>query len=203
MLGLWECATSSLSENDNGHHVSARFVLRSVRHKVVFVSQSVLLYITLDYTTFHSTFIKLMNMMQLAQLTRSLRLVLLLFIPLLSVCKKAIDPGNSAVVGEVFTVVDQPPAFQGGQTELNNYLMKNLRYPAEAQRAKIQGKVVVGFIVTDAGRIADVQIKQSVGGGCDEEATRVVKAMPNWVPGQLKGKPVNVQTSLPFSFTLL
>jgi protein TonB len=118
-------------------------------------------------------------------------------------CKKDVDPENSAVVGQVYTVVDQPPTPQGGQAGLNNYLMKNLRYPAEAQRAKIQGKVIVGFVVTDVGRIAAVQIKQSVGGGCDEEATRVIRAMPNWTPGQLKGKPVNVQTSLPVSFTLL
>lgn len=144
-----------------------------------------------------------MNAIQSLQITPLLRVVLLLFIPLLSVCKREVDPETPAVVGEVFTVVDQQPTFQGGQTELNNYLMKNLRYPAEAQRAKIQGRVVVGFVITDAGRIATIEIKQSVGGGCDEEAIRVVKAMPNWVPGRLKGKPVNVQTSLPISFTLL
>lgn len=144
-----------------------------------------------------------MDTTRLTQVILSPRLILLLFISLFSMCKKGIDPESSAVVGEVYTAVDQSPSFQGGQTELNNYLMKNLRYPAEAQRAKIQGKVIVGFVVTDVGRIANVEIKQSVGGGCDEEATRVVKAMPNWIPGQLKGKPVNVQTSLPVSFTLL
>ena len=55
----------------------------------------------------------------------------------------------------------------------------------------------------DAGRIANVQVDQSVGGGCDEEAVRVVKGMPDWTPGQLNGRPVNVHTSLPLSFTLL
>lgn len=144
-----------------------------------------------------------MNTIRSTQVILSPRFVLLLFIPLFSMCKKGVDPESSAVVREIYTVVDQSPSFQGGQTELTNYLIKNLRYPAEAQRAKIQGKVVVGFVVTDVGRIANVEIKQSVGGGCDEEATRVVKAMPNWIPGQLKGKPVNVQTSLPVSFTLL
>ncbi|MFD2934718.1 energy transducer TonB [Spirosoma flavum] len=144
-----------------------------------------------------------MNPTYFARLISSPRFMLLLFILLFSMCKKGVDPENSAIVGEVFTTVDQAPTFPGGQVELNNYLMKNLRYPAEAQRAKIQGKVIVGFVVTDIGRIANIEIKQSVGGGCDEEATRVVKAMPNWIPGQLKGKPVNVQTSLPFSFTLL
>ena len=144
-----------------------------------------------------------MNMVQSIKLTPIRRLLILLLVPLLCMCKKEVDPENSAVIGKVYTVVDQPPTFQGGQAGLNTYLMKNLRYPAEAQRAKIQGKVIVDFIVTDVGRIADVQIKQSVGGGCDEEAARVIKAMPDWIPGQLQGKPVNVQTSLPLSFTLL
>lgn len=144
-----------------------------------------------------------MSMIQPDQTSLPRKLLVFLFVPLLYMCKKEVNPENSAVIGQVYTVVDQPPTFQGGQAALNTYLMKNLRYPAEAQRAKIQGRVIVGFVVTDVGRIANVQIKQSVGGGCDEEAVRVVKAMPNWVPGQLQGKPVNVQTSLPFSFTLL
>lgn len=144
-----------------------------------------------------------MNTIQSIKVTSLGRLSILLFVPLLCMCKKEVEPENLAVVEKVYTVVDQPPTFQGGQAALNTYLMKNLRYPAEAQRAKIQGKVIVGFIVTDVGRIADVQIKQSVGGGCDEEAARVIKAMPDWIPGQLQGKPVNVQTSLPVSFTLL
>lgn len=132
-------------------------------------------------------------------------LVVLVLATSLWMCKKNVDPDNSVVVGNIYTVttVDQLPTPQGGQAGLSNYLQKNLRYPAEAQRAKIQGKVIVGFVVTDAGRIADVRVNQSVGGGCDEEAVRVVKGMPDWTPGQLNGKPVNVQTSLPVSFTLL
>ena len=118
-------------------------------------------------------------------------------------CKKEIDPDDPAVVGNVYTVVDQPPIPSGGQAGLTNYLLKNLRYPADAIRARIQGKVIVGFVVTDVGRIANVQVQQHVGGGCDEEAVRVIKGMPDWTPGQLSGKPVNVQTSLPVSFTLL
>ncbi len=98
-----------------------------------------------------------MNTIRSAQAILSRGLLLLLFIPLLCMCKKDVDPRNSEVIGQVYTVVDQPPAPQGGQAGLNNYLMKNLCYPAEAQRAKIQGKVIVGFVVTDVGRIADVQ----------------------------------------------
>ena len=144
-----------------------------------------------------------MNTIQSTQASLSRKLLVFFLIPLLCMCKKEVDPEDSGVVGQVYTIVDQPPTPQGGQTGLNSYLIKNLRYPAEAQRAKIQGKVIVGFVVTDIGRIANVQVKQSVGGGCDEEAVRVIKAMPDWIPGQLQGKSVNVQTSLPLSFTLL
>ncbi|WP_052731125.1 energy transducer TonB [Spirosoma radiotolerans] len=144
-----------------------------------------------------------MNPNHFAQFISSARFLLLLFVPFFSMCKKGVDPENSTIIGHVYTTVDQAPTFPGGQAELNNFLMRNLRYPAEAQRAKIKGKVIVGFVVTDRGRIANPEIRQSVGGGCDEEAIRIVKAMPNWLPGQLNGKPVNVQTSLPFSFTLL
>ena len=127
--------------------------------------------------------------------------VLILMILSMS-CRKDVDPDSSAVVGDIYTVVDQPPIPKGGQTGLSEYLMKTVRYPAEAQRANIQGKVIVGFVVTSSGRIANVQVNQSVGGGCDEEAVRVIKGMPDWTPGQLNGKPVNVQTSLPISFVL-
>jgi protein TonB len=117
--------------------------------------------------------------------------------------RKNVDPNPSEIVGDVYTVVDQPPTPVGGQTGLNTYLMQNLRYPAVAQRAGIQGKVIVSFVVTSAGKIADVQITQSVGGGCDEEAVRVIKGMPDWIPGQKNGQTVNVRTSLPILFTII
>jgi protein TonB len=117
--------------------------------------------------------------------------------------RKSIDPDSSGIVGEVYTVVDQSPEPSGGQTGLNTYLMQNLRYPPEAQRAKIQGQVIVNFVVTSTGRIADVQVTQRVGGGCDEEAMRVIKEMPDWTPGQKNGQVVSVRTSLPIFFTLM
>jgi protein TonB len=122
---------------------------------------------------------------------------------LLVMCQKEVAPEDAGITGNIYTTVDQPPTPQGGQAGLNTYLMKNLRYPPEAQRANIQGRVIVGFVVTSTGRIANVQVQQKVGGGCDEEAVRVIKEMPAWTPGQLNGKAVNVQTSLPVSFTLL
>jgi protein TonB len=117
--------------------------------------------------------------------------------------RKNVDPNGFGIVGEVYTVADQMPMPSGGQTGLNTYLIQNLRYPAEAQRAKIQGKVIVSFVVTSAGKIVDVQVTQSVGGGCDEEAVRVIKGMPDWTPGQKNGQAVNVRTSLPILFTIV
>lgn len=129
--------------------------------------------------------------------------LLLVLATLLWMCGKDVTPEDPRLSGDVYTVVDQPPTPQGGQAGLSEYMMKNLRYPPEAQRAAIQGTVIVSFVVTDSGRIVDVVVKQPVGGGCDEEAVRVIKGMPNWTPGRLTGKPVNVRTSFPISFTLL
>lgn len=91
-------------------------------------------------------------------------LMLSLCIPLLWMCKKDVSPDNPSLLGEVYTVVDQPPTPHGGQVGLADYLMKNLRYPAEAQRARIQGKVVVGFIVTSVGHLAEATVNQALGG---------------------------------------
>jgi protein TonB len=117
--------------------------------------------------------------------------------------RKNVDLDPSGIVGEIYTVVDQEPVPAGGQPGMGTYLMQNLRYPAAAQRAKIQGKVIVNFVVTSTGKVADVQVTQSVGGGCDEEAVRVIKGMPDWTPGQKNGQAVNVRTSLPILFTIL
>lgn len=117
-------------------------------------------------------------------------------------CKQDAVPAAPTVVYAVADV-DQPPVPQGGQAALFQFLGQNIRYPAEAQRARIQGKVIVRFVVTDVGHITDVQVTQSISGGCDEEAARVIRQMPDWTPGQLKGKPVNVRTSLPIGFVLM
>ncbi len=132
--------------------------------------------------------------------------VILTFLALLVTCSsKEADPDQSSSTGEIYTEgeVDRLPIPQGGTAGLTNYLIKNLRYPPEAQKAKLQGKVIVGFVVSSLGRIAEVKVNQSVGGGCDEEAVRVIKQMPDWIPGQQNGKPVHVRTSLPISFTIL
>ncbi len=104
--------------------------------------------------------------------------------------------------GKVFMVVDKMPEFQGGVKKLLNYLATNIKYPAEARKAKIQGQVVVNFIVEKNGSISHVKITKGIGHGCDKEAVKAVENMPRWIPGQQKGKPVRVNFNLPVRFSL-
>jgi len=106
------------------------------------------------------------------------------------------------VDGEVFTLVENSPQFPGGMEKLGEYLGENLKYPESAQKAKVEGKVFVSFIVTKTGEITDVQVLKGIGYGADAEAVRVVKKMPNWTPATQDGKAVNVKFNLPINFQL-
>lgn len=97
--------------------------------------------------------------------------------------------------------VDQQPSFPGGTNALNTFIASNLKYPVFAQEKGIQGRVVVKFIVEKDGSISNVEVDRSVP-GLDNEAMRVVKAMPKWIPGQINGKAVKVECSHPFVFQL-
>ena len=86
--------------------------------------------------------------------------------------------------------------------DVPKYLGANIHYPAEARRNNIQGRVEVKFIVDKHGRVRDVTVAKGIGGGCDEEAIRVVKKMPRWKPGEQFGKKVAVYYTLPINFKL-
>jgi TonB family protein len=103
---------------------------------------------------------------------------------------------------EAFKTVEEMPAFPGGDAARVKFMMENLKYPQEAMKKGISGKVFVSFIVKSDGSIADVKILRGIGGGCDEEAMRVVKLMPKWKPGKNKGVPVDVIFNLPVVFAL-
>jgi TonB family protein len=103
---------------------------------------------------------------------------------------------------EVFAVVEQQPEFPGGTKELMTFLAKNIKYPAPAVRASVQGKVFVQFVVNKTGNISDIKILKGIGFGCDEEAVRVVSIMPKWKPAEQRGQPVAMQYNLPISFML-
>lgn len=103
---------------------------------------------------------------------------------------------------EVFTVVEVSPSFVGGEVAMSKFLSKNLTYPKTALENNIQGTVYISFIVEADGSISNVLIKRDIGSGCGEEAVRVVKMMPKWIPGKQRGKTVRTQFILPVNFKL-
>ncbi|MBP6313138.1 MAG: energy transducer TonB [Flavobacteriales bacterium] len=113
-----------------------------------------------------------------------------------SIEKGADDPNS------VNTIVEVMPSFPGGQEEMFKYLGQEIKYPANAIEEGIQGVVYVSFLVEQDGSINDAIVLRGIGGGCDEEALRVVNSMPNWTPGKQGGKAVRVKYNLPIRFTL-
>ncbi|MGC8864548.1 MAG: energy transducer TonB [Bacteroidales bacterium] len=103
---------------------------------------------------------------------------------------------------EIFQVVESMPEFPGGEEARIQFLRDNIKYPQIARESGIQGVVYVTFVVEPDGRVTGVRVLRGIGGGCDEEAVRVVKAMPRWIPGKQRGKPVRVQFNMPIKFTL-
>ena len=100
----------------------------------------------------------------------------------------------------VYVVVDQMPEFQGGRRGLADFINKNLRYPTEAKRLNIKGKVYVKFIVNTDGQVMNVDLVRKGNPILDAEALRVVRSMPNWKPGVHKGSNVNVSLIVTVSF---
>lgn len=109
---------------------------------------------------------------------------------------------EEVVEQEIFMVVEEQPGFPGGDIARLKYLAENIKYPQMARESGVQGMVYVTFVVEPDGRISNVRILRGIGGGCDEEAVRVIKAMPRWKAGKQRGKSVRVQFNMPIKFTL-
>ena len=103
---------------------------------------------------------------------------------------------------KVFEVVEQMPAFPGGDAALMKYLQENTHYPTIAAENGVQGRVVVGFVVEKDGSITDVRVIKSRDPALDHEAVRVVKSMPRWTPGKIDGAAVRVEYQVPVVFRL-
>lgn len=103
---------------------------------------------------------------------------------------------------EVFLVVEEDPEFPGGLDALSKFIADNIKYPQLAKENNITGKVFVSFVVEKDGRVGQVKILRDIGGGCGNEAVRVVKMMPRWKPGKQRGKAVRTQFNLPVNFDL-
>ncbi len=102
----------------------------------------------------------------------------------------------------VFRVVEEMPEFPGGMGECLKFLGKNIKYPVEAQKAGVQGKVIVQFVVEKDGNIANPKVVRSIDPDLDGEAIRVISIMPKWKPGMQKGQPVRVKYTVPVTFRL-
>ncbi len=102
----------------------------------------------------------------------------------------------------VLRTVEQIPEFPGGIVQFMKWLTRNLRYPPQAQRQKIQGKVVVSFIVNKDGSISSPKVVKSVDPLLDNEAMRVIKMMPRWKPGMDKGATCRTMFAIPVNFVL-
>lgn len=119
---------------------------------------------------------------------------------------EGVETGTGTTAGivqeEIFTYVEEMPSFPGGEAKLRKFLADNLRYPDQAKRFGVSGRVVVEFIVGKDGKVKDQRIVKGLGYGLDDEALRVAKLMPDWTPGKVGGKAVIVKYQLPILFTL-
>ncbi len=112
---------------------------------------------------------------------------------------------NKVIAEEVetpFVIVEQMPEFPGGQEAMMKYIFSKLNYPAQARRMQISGKVFIKFVIGPTGTVSNVQVIRGIGGGCDEEAVRVISGMPKWNPGKQGGRAVSVFFTLPITFKL-
>ena len=106
------------------------------------------------------------------------------------------------VEAEIFKVVEVMPEFPGGAAKMMEYIQKNMKYPMMARESDIQGRVFVNFVVEPDGSISNVAVIRGIGGGCDEEAVRVVESMPKWNPGKQRGTAVRCAFTVPIIFKL-
>lgn len=104
---------------------------------------------------------------------------------------------------EPFRIVGNMPVFPGGEAALMQYLYRNTVYPQRAREAGISGTVYITFVIEKDGSVSSIAVLREVGGGCTEEAIRVVSGMPRWEPGRQRGKAVRVRMNLPISFKLV
>jgi len=105
-------------------------------------------------------------------------------------------------VDEIFTIVEDQPAFPGGNAAFYKFVASNMTYPAQARRMGIEGRVFVQFVVDKDGAVTEVKAVKGIGAGCDREAERVLNSSPKWTPGKQRGRSVKVRMVLPIIFKL-
>lgn len=131
------------------------------------------------------------------------KLILML---LMAVCCLMTANAQKTVVSQtnqkVFDTVEQMPEYPGDMQAMIEFLQANMKYPEDAAKQKVEGRVMVQFVVETDGSISDVHVAKQVFPSLDAEAIRVVQAMPKWTPGKEKGKVVRVKYNLPIVFRM-
>jgi protein TonB len=119
-----------------------------------------------------------------------------------SISSAQVLPEKSPSREDAFIIVENMPEYPGGKEALANYLISNIKYPKKAKEQKIEGTVVVTFIIDKTGKVKDAVIKKSENTIFNDEALRLIRSMPNWKPGMQGDVVVNVQLYLPVVFKL-
>ena len=139
------------------------------------------------------------------QMLRRLRTTFfVLTVVLLTIFSLPAKSQDQAASDSVYTTVDVQPEFPGGYKALGKYVDggKNHKYPEEARKNKIEGKVVVQFIIHEDGSCSDFEVIKGIGYGCDEAAVEAFRQMPKWKPGEVNGKPVKVRAQMVYNYRL-
>jgi TonB family protein len=123
----------------------------------------------------------------------------LLSIPAVAYTQQDLGKGTGKAKGVMLT---RQPEFPGGLEEMTQFISKNMKYPVQAREQKITGTVTVKVMVEETGALTKPMVKEGIGWGCDEEAVRLVKVMPKWVPGESEGKVVRTETEIAVIFML-
>lgn len=116
--------------------------------------------------------------------------------------QKSFSQATMSQENGIYQTVPEMPVPPGGMDAWVKYLTENLTYPATAKEKGVEGLVVLTFVVREEGKVDSVEVLRGIGGGCDEEAVRLVKNSGIWTPGKIEGKPVPVRMRLPVQFKL-
>lgn len=116
--------------------------------------------------------------------------------------EEAVELPLEEPVDDFVTIAEKMPEYDGGLSSFYKYVRKKMKYPTQARKMGVEGKVFIEFIIDKTGALTEVKVIKGIGAGCDEEALKVIKNSPAWIPGKQRGKPVKVKMVLPIIFRL-
>ncbi|MBV6643493.1 MAG: energy transducer TonB [Cyclobacteriaceae bacterium] len=120
----------------------------------------------------------------------------------LMVIEDVVPKPKDEIVEKVFVIVENDPEFPGGMKAFYKYLSDNMKYPPQARKMSVEGRVFIQFVVDEKGNLSEVKAIKGIGAGCDEEAERVLRECPKFIPGKQRGRPVKVRMVMPIVFKL-